>query len=59
MSSLQIFEDPIAYVHDFVAAPGRMLSGKGNILVYLNDMIFHVVESKWMLHVFMTIIFQL
>lgn len=59
MSSMQIFEDPIAYVHDFVVAPGRMLSGRGNVLVYLNNMIFHVVKSKLMLQICFTIIFPL
>lgn len=58
-SSMQIFEDPKAYVHDFVVAPGRMLSGRGNVLVYLNNMIFHVVKSKLMLHICFTIIFPL
>ncbi|PQQ19388.1 squamosa promoter-binding-like protein 7 [Prunus yedoensis var. nudiflora] len=42
---MKLLEDPVSYVHDFVVVPGRMLSGRGNILVYLNDMIFRVVKD--------------
>ncbi|XP_015888326.2 squamosa promoter-binding-like protein 7 isoform X1 [Ziziphus jujuba] len=42
---MKVFEDPIAYVHDFIVSPGRMLCGRGNVLVYLNNMIFHVVKN--------------
>lgn len=41
----QLFEDPTSYLLDFVA-PGRMLSGKGTILVFMNDMIFRVMKGK-------------
>lgn len=56
-SSLQILEDPKAYVHDFVVSPGRMLSGRGNLFVYLNNMIFHVVNSTLMLQILVSNIF--
>ncbi|XP_062108519.1 squamosa promoter-binding-like protein 7 [Humulus lupulus] len=42
---MKLFEDPKSYVHDFVATPGGMLSGRGNILVYLNNMMFYVVKD--------------
>lgn len=42
---MKLLEDPVSYIHDFVVVPGRMLSGRGNILVYLNDMIFRVVKD--------------
>lgn len=47
----QLLEDPASYVHDFVAAPGKMLSGRGNVLVYLNNMIFRVTEGKLTPHI--------
>ncbi|KAM4126689.1 hypothetical protein ACJW30_02G033600 [Castanea mollissima] len=40
----KLFEDPASYLLDFVA-PGRMLSGKGIILVFMNDMIFRVMKG--------------
>lgn len=48
--NLQLSEDPISCVRNFVVAPGAMLSGRGNILVYLNDMVIHVLEGNLMLH---------
>ena len=47
----QLLEDPTSYVHDFVVAPGKMLSGRGNLLVYLNNMIFRVTEGKLTPHI--------
>lgn len=41
----QLFEDPASYLLDFVA-PGRMLFGKGIILVFMNDMIFRVMKGE-------------
>lgn len=41
----KLLEDPASYVHNFVAAPGKILSGRGNVLVYLNNMIFRVTED--------------
>ncbi|PON80255.1 SBP-box transcription factor [Parasponia andersonii] len=41
----KLSEDPISYVHDFVVAPGGMLSGRGNMLVYLNNTLLHVVKG--------------
>ncbi|XP_059649094.1 squamosa promoter-binding-like protein 7 [Cornus florida] len=43
---LKLFEDPAIYIHDFVIAPGKMLSGRGTLLVYLNDMIFRVRKEE-------------
>ncbi|KAL5852517.1 hypothetical protein ACOSQ3_007635 [Xanthoceras sorbifolium] len=42
---VKLYEDPITYVHDFVVAPGRMLSGRGFVIVNLNNMIFHVKDG--------------
>jgi hypothetical protein len=42
----QLFEDPASHLHDFLVAPGRMLSGRGTILVFINDMIFRVMKGK-------------
>lgn len=42
---VKLSEDPALYVHHIVAAPGRMLSGRGTILVHLNDMIFRVMKG--------------
>ena len=47
----QLLEDPTSYVHGFVVAPGKMLSGRGNLLVYLNNMIFRVTEGKLTPHI--------
>ncbi|KAI4345510.1 hypothetical protein L6164_012625 [Bauhinia variegata] len=41
---INLLEDPVDYVRDLVV-PGKMLSGRGNILVHLNDMIFRVVKD--------------
>ncbi|KAF7837176.1 squamosa promoter-binding-like protein 7 isoform X2 [Senna tora] len=41
---LTLLEDPLYYVHDLVA-PGKILSGRGTILVHLNDSIFHVMKD--------------
>ncbi|KAG2727300.1 hypothetical protein I3760_01G151200 [Carya illinoinensis] len=43
---VKLSEDPISYLHDFVVAPGRMLSGRGTILVFINDMIFQVMKGR-------------
>ena len=51
----QLSEDPISCLHEFVVAPGGMLSGRGNILVYLNNMVFHVLKGNLMLHDYVTI----
>ncbi|PRQ39023.1 putative transcription factor SBP family [Rosa chinensis] len=42
---MKLLDDPASYLHNFVIVPGRMLSGRGNMLVYLNDMIFRVVKD--------------
>ncbi|XP_021908865.1 squamosa promoter-binding-like protein 7 [Carica papaya] len=42
---VKLFEDPVAYVHDFIVKPGKMLSGRGSVTVYLNHMIFRVIEG--------------
>ncbi|KAM0962828.1 squamosa promoter-binding-like protein 7 [Malus sylvestris] len=42
---MKLLEDPVSYLHEFVIVPGKMLSGRSNILIYLNDMIFRVVKD--------------
>ncbi|XP_024027509.1 squamosa promoter-binding-like protein 7 [Morus notabilis] len=42
---MKLSEDPVSYIHNFVVAPGGMLSGRGNILVYVNNMVFQVVKG--------------
>ncbi|XP_058001002.1 squamosa promoter-binding-like protein 7 isoform X2 [Hevea brasiliensis] len=41
----KLLEDPVSYVHDFVITPGKMLSKRSPMLVYLNNMIFHVMKD--------------
>ncbi|XP_022955823.1 squamosa promoter-binding-like protein 7 [Cucurbita moschata] len=43
---IKLLEDPTTHVHNFVVARGRPLWGRGNMLVYLNNMIFRPVEGK-------------
>ncbi|GMN46518.1 hypothetical protein TIFTF001_015683 [Ficus carica] len=38
-------EDPVSYIHELVVAPGGTLSGRGNVLVHLNNMVFRVVKG--------------
>ncbi|KAK9288985.1 hypothetical protein L1049_017456 [Liquidambar formosana] len=45
---VKLLEDPASYLHDFVIAPGKLLSGRGTVLVYLNNMIFRVVKGSVM-----------
>ncbi|KAA8548538.1 hypothetical protein F0562_000195 [Nyssa sinensis] len=40
----ELFENPAIHIHNVVVAPGKILSGRGPILVYLNDRIFRVME---------------
>ncbi|CAL1411652.1 unnamed protein product [Linum trigynum] len=42
---VKLLEDPLSYVHNFVVVPGTMLSGKGPMIVYLNDMVFRVMKG--------------
>ncbi|KAG8373006.1 hypothetical protein BUALT_Bualt12G0126100 [Buddleja alternifolia] len=42
---LKLLEEPALYIKDLVASPGNMLSGRGTMLVYLNDMMFHVTKD--------------
>ncbi|KAL6185912.1 hypothetical protein ACLB2K_042034 [Fragaria x ananassa] len=42
---MKLLDDPASYLHNFVIVPGMMLSGRGNMLVYLNDIIFRVVKD--------------
>ncbi|KAJ7955020.1 Squamosa promoter-binding-like protein [Quillaja saponaria] len=42
---VNLLGDPVSYVHDFVVAPGRMLSGRGAMLVYLNNMVFRLTKD--------------
>ncbi|XP_041000956.1 squamosa promoter-binding-like protein 7 [Juglans microcarpa x Juglans regia] len=41
----KLSKDPLSYLHDFVISPGRMLSGRGTILVFINDKIFRVMKG--------------
>ncbi|XP_061359655.1 squamosa promoter-binding-like protein 7 [Gastrolobium bilobum] len=41
---INLLKDPRCYVCDLVA-PGKMLSGRGTILVHLNDMIYQVTKD--------------
>lgn len=54
---MQLSEDPVSYIHNFVVAPGGMLSGRGNILVYVNNMVFQVVKGNLMFHGYIIINF--
>ncbi|KAK3011371.1 hypothetical protein RJ639_012080 [Escallonia herrerae] len=40
----KLIEDPLAYIHDLVLTPGNMLSGRGTLLVYINNMVFRVMK---------------
>ncbi|KAL7251967.1 hypothetical protein ACSBR1_013761 [Camellia fascicularis] len=41
----KLLQEPVVYIHDFVAAPGKMLSGRGTFLVYLDNLIFRVMKD--------------
>ncbi|THG02978.1 hypothetical protein TEA_011470 [Camellia sinensis var. sinensis] len=41
----QLHEDPVMYIPDLVGAPGKMLYGRGSLLVYLNNVIFRVMRD--------------
>ncbi|KAJ9154425.1 hypothetical protein P3X46_027759 [Hevea brasiliensis] len=41
----KLLEDPVSYLHDFVIVPGKMLSKRSPMLIYLNNMIFHVMKD--------------
>ncbi|KAJ4835237.1 hypothetical protein Tsubulata_049435 [Turnera subulata] len=40
----KLFEDPLSYLHDILDR-GKILSKKGPMLVYLNNMVFHVIKD--------------
>ncbi|PIN10142.1 hypothetical protein CDL12_17269 [Handroanthus impetiginosus] len=42
---LKLLEEPARCIKDLVASPGNMLSGRGTMLVYLNDMVFRVTKD--------------
>lgn len=42
---IKLLDKPASYIKDLVGSPGNMLSGKGTMLVYLNDMIFRVTKD--------------
>ncbi|XP_012069443.1 squamosa promoter-binding-like protein 7 isoform X2 [Jatropha curcas] len=42
----KLFEDPLSYLHDFVIMPGKMLSKRSPMLIYMNNMIFHVMKDE-------------
>ncbi|XP_051129629.1 squamosa promoter-binding-like protein 7 [Andrographis paniculata] len=41
----KLLEEPTLYIKDLVSAPGSMLSGRGTMSVYLNEMIFRVTKD--------------
>ncbi|KAL0367650.1 UNVERIFIED_CONTAM: Squamosa promoter-binding-like protein 7 [Sesamum radiatum] len=43
---LKLLAEPALCIKDLVASPGSMLSGRGAMHVYLNDMIFRVSEGQ-------------
>lgn len=45
---MKLLEDPASYIHDFIIVPGKLLSGRGTVLVNLNNMIFRVSKDSVM-----------
>lgn len=41
----QLLDKPASFIKDLIGSPGSMLSGKGTMLVYVNDMIFRVTKG--------------
>ncbi|KAL2530713.1 Squamosa promoter-binding-like protein 7 [Forsythia ovata] len=42
---LKLSEEPAKCIQDLLASPGNMLSGRGTMLVFLNNMIFRVTKD--------------
>ncbi|KAJ7980187.1 Squamosa promoter-binding-like protein [Quillaja saponaria] len=42
---VNLLGDAASYVHDFVVSPGRMLFGRGTMLIYLNNMVFRLMRD--------------
>ncbi|KAL2506723.1 Squamosa promoter-binding-like protein 7 [Abeliophyllum distichum] len=42
---LKLSEEPAKCIQDLLASPGNMLSGRGTMLVFLNNMIFRVAKD--------------
>ncbi|KAK3440967.1 hypothetical protein EUGRSUZ_B01228 [Eucalyptus grandis] len=42
----KLYEDPISYINEFILRPGRLLSGRGTMYIFLNDMVFHLKEDE-------------
>ncbi|XP_051127988.1 squamosa promoter-binding-like protein 7 [Andrographis paniculata] len=42
---LKLLKEPTLCIKELVASPGNILSGRGTMLVYLNDMIFRVTKD--------------
>ncbi|XP_042054932.1 squamosa promoter-binding-like protein 7 [Salvia splendens] len=42
---LKLLDKPASCIKDLIGSPGSMLSGKGTMLVYVNDMIFRVTKD--------------
>lgn len=42
---VKLLEDPVVFVRNFVAVPGKMLSGRSNILVFLDNVLFRAVRD--------------
>uniref|UniRef100_A0AB39A6L8 Squamosa promoter-binding protein n=1 Tax=Actinidia deliciosa TaxID=3627 RepID=A0AB39A6L8_ACTDE len=41
----KLLEDPVVYIHNIVATPAKMLSGRGTVLVYLDNVIFRAMRG--------------
>ncbi|KAI6683921.1 hypothetical protein NL676_029834 [Syzygium grande] len=41
----KLYEDPVSYINDFVLRPGRMLSRRGTVYIFINDMVFHLMKD--------------
>lgn len=42
---IKLAEDPVPCLHNFIISPENILNGRGTMLVYLNNMIFHVMKD--------------
>ncbi|GAV63375.1 SBP domain-containing protein [Cephalotus follicularis] len=41
----KLFKSPVSYIEDFVLPSGRMLSGRGCMIVYINNLVFRFIEG--------------
>lgn len=45
---MQLSEDPVSSIRDFVVQPGSVLPARSTFFVYLNNMVFCVLKGKLM-----------